>query len=359
MVGGSVWLIAGEQRDAVIGMQGQLRASNDLLTAMLDQETGLRGYALTGEQEFLEPYEPRPDRVRAALRDAQAGPGRERTTAGLFRDLTETARQWQANARTAVDQVDRRGPRAISLDDARQRKALMDRFREQDAALRRHVEQRAQDELQHARWVAFVFVMLFSATVFSLGMFALERQARRERAREQAAARVRRGAAGRRRRARGEGAAAPAGRAAGARHERRRAHAQRQRQLAGGEHGPVRHPRARPRRWPTRARARAWRSAAPATHERKPGAAPLQTCELCHRSGGARSASRPWSAARSSARCSSSRTARSSRTSATGRRAVSQAAPILANLRNLAIAEHRAATDPLTGCPTPAPSRRR
>ena len=31
--------------------------------------------------------------------------------------------------------------------------------------------------------------------------------------------------------------------------------------------------------------------------------------------------------------------------------AVKQAAPVLANLRNLAIAEHRAATDPLTGLP--------
>ena len=40
VMGGSVWLIAGQQRDAVISMQGQLRASNDVLTAMLDQETG-------------------------------------------------------------------------------------------------------------------------------------------------------------------------------------------------------------------------------------------------------------------------------------------------------------------------------
>ena len=41
VIGGSVWLIAGQQRDAVIGSQAQLRASSDLLTAMLDQETGL------------------------------------------------------------------------------------------------------------------------------------------------------------------------------------------------------------------------------------------------------------------------------------------------------------------------------
>jgi hypothetical protein len=56
----------------------------------------------------------------------------------------------------------------------------MDRFREQNAVLREHVERRAQDGLQRARWVAFGFVMLFGVTVFSIGMIALERQARRD-----------------------------------------------------------------------------------------------------------------------------------------------------------------------------------
>jgi CHASE3 domain sensor protein len=164
-------------------MQGQLRASSDLLTAMLDQETGLRGYALTGDKSFLEPYESGQTGFERALREAQAGPGRERVTSGLVRDLTATARQWQANGRTAVDQVDRRGPLAISIEDAQKRKALMDHFREQNAALRDHVEQRAQDNLQRARWVAFGFVVVFGATLLSLGMIALERQARRDRER--------------------------------------------------------------------------------------------------------------------------------------------------------------------------------
>ena len=56
VIGASVWLIADQQRNAVIAMQGQLRASSDLLTSMLDQETGLRGYALTGDPATLEPY---------------------------------------------------------------------------------------------------------------------------------------------------------------------------------------------------------------------------------------------------------------------------------------------------------------
>ena len=55
VIGGSVWLIAGEQRQTILGTQDQLRSSDELLTAMLDKETGLRGYALTGVRDFLEP----------------------------------------------------------------------------------------------------------------------------------------------------------------------------------------------------------------------------------------------------------------------------------------------------------------
>ena len=72
-----------------------------------------------------------------------------------------------------------------------------------------------------------------------------------------------------------------------------------------------------------------------------------------------RPASRCWSAARSSAPCSTSSAA--GRERAERRRirdSVTQAAPVLANLRNLALAELRAATDALTGLPEPARDRR-
>ena len=55
-------------------MQGQLRASSDLLTAMLDQETGLRGYALTGDKAFLEPYELGQDDSSARCGRPRPGP---------------------------------------------------------------------------------------------------------------------------------------------------------------------------------------------------------------------------------------------------------------------------------------------
>ncbi len=351
MIGGSVWLIAGQQRDAVIGMQGQLRAASGLLTAMLDQETGLRGYALTGKRAFLEPYQRGQTDFEQALREAQSGPGREPATLRLVRDLTETAREWQAHGRIAVDQVDRRGPRAISLADAQQRRALMDRFRTKNAALRDHVEQRAQRELQHARWLALGFVMLFSTTVLSLGMVALERQAARERAR-----------------AKQQREYVEALQGAVDELEARELLRRRAERLTPGSQAVVLTRNASgnslmastdPSAVPGLADALV--DATPRSclairragiHEHRPDAAPLQICELCHRAGGG-SLCVPSVV---SGEVIGSVLVLKPRTIKPAERerivvAVSQAAPILANLRNLAIAEHRAATDPLTKLP--------
>ena len=87
-------------------------------------------------------------------------------------------------------------------------------------------------------------------------------------------------------------------------------------------------------------------------HERKLAAAPLQTCELCHRVEGG-SVCIPSVVG---GEVIGSLLVLADRTIKPVERervvvAVSQAAPILANLRTLAIAEHRAATDPLTRLP--------
>ena len=83
-----------------------------------------------------------------------------------------------------------------------------------------------------------------------------------------------------------------------------------------------------------------------------PAATPLQTCELCHRSG---SGSLCVPSVVSGEVIGSLLVLKDRAIKPVERErvvvAVSQAAPILANLRNLAIAEHRAATDPLTKLP--------
>jgi diguanylate cyclase (GGDEF)-like protein len=87
-------------------------------------------------------------------------------------------------------------------------------------------------------------------------------------------------------------------------------------------------------------------------HERRPDSTPLQTCELCE---GVEGGSLCVPELVGGEVIGSLLVVKTGRVkprqldSLTG--AVAQAAPILANLRNLAIAEHRAATDPLTKLP--------
>ncbi len=55
-IAGAVWGISQLQRRTADHTFAQIQAGEQMLTAMLDQETGLRGFALTREEEFLAPY---------------------------------------------------------------------------------------------------------------------------------------------------------------------------------------------------------------------------------------------------------------------------------------------------------------
>lgn len=52
----AVWAPAADQRASSERSYTLTRGAQEMLTAMLDQETGLRGYVLTADRRFLEPY---------------------------------------------------------------------------------------------------------------------------------------------------------------------------------------------------------------------------------------------------------------------------------------------------------------
>src|SRR4051812_49169992 len=56
VIAGTVWVVGQTQRTAVTQSLGQTQAPQGMLTAMLDQETGLRGFLLNRREEFLDPY---------------------------------------------------------------------------------------------------------------------------------------------------------------------------------------------------------------------------------------------------------------------------------------------------------------
>jgi CHASE3 domain sensor protein len=150
-------------------VRGRLDA---LLAALVDVETGQRGYVITGEPRYLEPYEPGVRRVRGALAEAR------RLTADNPRQqarLDSLAPVVDARLAAAREVIDARrgagfGPAAALIatdrgkalmDDARRRIATMQA--EEGALLARRTADRA------ARERAAALVTL----VGSVGAFAL------------------------------------------------------------------------------------------------------------------------------------------------------------------------------------------
>lgn len=122
-----------DARNLVVSRNGPaLTASLQLSNGLVNQETGIRGYALTGEQSFLAPY--RAGRVEAAqaLRQLHSITGIEEH-AGIRRDVAEIERRmavWRERyALPTIRAVAADGPEAGDKPDANLGRTLFDRVR--------------------------------------------------------------------------------------------------------------------------------------------------------------------------------------------------------------------------------------
>src|SRR4051812_37743444 len=117
------------QRTAATKADDRADGASALLTAMIDQETGLRGFLLTGEESFLEPFHA--GRVHAQAAEAvvshtSAGDGR---TLQLLRSHERAENAWEAMARRqiAVRRLNRDFHGTVA--EALERKNVMDQLR--------------------------------------------------------------------------------------------------------------------------------------------------------------------------------------------------------------------------------------
>ncbi|RZS79418.1 phospho-acceptor domain-containing protein [Motilibacter rhizosphaerae] len=167
LVGSSVLLqqTRDEQHKVVVDYFTVLRAGNDGFTALIDAETAIRGYALTGDPATLQPLDelqsPRLKQESAAsLRIVR----REPELSAAYDRAAAAARTWYAEWAAPVQaQIRASGARAVTDASILQGKALFDRLRAayQDyiAALRRHRDT-ARDHLQTETNLLFVAVVV-------------------------------------------------------------------------------------------------------------------------------------------------------------------------------------------------------
>jgi len=341
----AVWIASAAQRDTAERVAGQAQLAQDMLTAMLDQETGLRGYLLNGREPFLEPYVKGRRDLDQALVQGRAEARGDQRAIRLIDQEESIAREWQTLAEQEIRVARQRKFGIPDIDQSFLRKNYMDRFRSLNADLQTRVETRRSEQLQEAGRLSVAIILGLGLVFGALGSLLI-RRARQTRGREREFAET-----------------LQVMRSEGEAHALLRQHLERT--IKGGRvtvltrnnsanrlvastdldaADPLRDPLedAKPQT------CLAVRLAQP--YERSESSEPLLQCELCGKSAGGslcqplivggqvlgsvllRKRAVPSQAARERLE-----------------QTVSRAAPALANLRNLALAEARAQTDPLTG----------
>ena len=185
VLAGGIWLVVAEQRDAILRSQAQTAGAGALLTAMLDQETGVRGFDQTAAAEFLAPFNSGRADFRAALAAAERGAGGDAELIAQVRRQGATGERWHTMAESAVAQVRAQGADSLTIAGARQRKAVMDEFRRRTSPTASTCTRSAGAAVR-MQIVGLVLVVAIGALLLGGGLWLIERSARRAERRRRA-----------------------------------------------------------------------------------------------------------------------------------------------------------------------------
>ena len=165
-------------REMVEGIQPARVAAAQLQASLRDQETGIRGYLISADRQFLSPYyEGQRAEQEAADETRRRLANRPDLTADL--DAIETAAAaWRNNyAEPVIASVIPNAPNVVSTQTAERGKAEFDHLRELFDAQNVHLlaaRARASDELERTNdWrdrVMIAMVVVFCATATMLGI---------------------------------------------------------------------------------------------------------------------------------------------------------------------------------------------
>ena len=182
-VAASVWVASQIQRQAAVRGFAADRSSSGLVRSMADQETGLRGFVLTGDDEFLKPYAKGRrdfDFNLAALREQ----ARDRSSQLEKIDALESmGRRWQTSAERAIDRVRRRGPRSVPAGDTERMRALMGSLRDVSGRFADAEQEERDRSLRIAGFISMAVAAAVSLLLGSVGYLLLARGIRAETAR--------------------------------------------------------------------------------------------------------------------------------------------------------------------------------
>jgi PAS domain S-box-containing protein len=152
MAGFLVWqILAATRAQRDIDHSDQITAQlQELQNLFIDQETGLRGFQLTGDAVMLDPWKSAagPIQIRfATLRDLVAGDGAQLRSVN---DLESRYNEWLGFANAVLHQ----SSASLNAAGLNQRgKTMMDGIRATTAAMLRHEQNLRKQHYDHARWL--------------------------------------------------------------------------------------------------------------------------------------------------------------------------------------------------------------
>jgi diguanylate cyclase (GGDEF)-like protein len=172
LIAAAVWFGGKAQRSASDRGDREVRAAQAMLAARLDLETGLRGFMLTGREQFLRPYLEGLGAYRSAAADLAAA-DLSPSEARLLEAANRLTGSWLRQARQAI--ATRRAGEPLSLTRLRQRKSEMDNFRATDAALVSLTERDRRSLQDRASWILLAIIAGLVAITALAGYFLIER----------------------------------------------------------------------------------------------------------------------------------------------------------------------------------------
>ena len=178
-IAAAVWGVSQTQRTTAERALDESRAGQQMLTAMLDQETGLRGFALTREEEFLDPRVHGLQDFESALESARRLSDESEREA--LDEQVAAARVWQRLAASEVERLRERKQQAPIIAHERGRKIAFDRYRRLNARFQAQVADARRSELGKAGLIAVARIIGLGILFGGVGYLAIERQATRER----------------------------------------------------------------------------------------------------------------------------------------------------------------------------------
>jgi diguanylate cyclase (GGDEF)-like protein len=175
----AVFATATFERNSALHASKQQDAAQRLLTGMLDQETGARGYFETRELRFLQPWYLGRSHFITALADARSLSTGDAPLEQALSEQQESGDDWHATIASEITRLQLTG-QPPSTAQAVAGKAIMDNFRQLNALYETQLTLRQDSTLSDATWFAVGVAALLSILLVLSGLMVVRRITRRE-----------------------------------------------------------------------------------------------------------------------------------------------------------------------------------